>query len=146
MPPTPCEPCNCIPGNISNDKFKQDIEVILCNIVAALAGTTDDLLVTQTFTTTTLQAAVGPFNGLTKVAAQVHAVGGQPDDWSFEIYGSYDGVTYGRILTHSLGENPDGSYVIDQVLGVKYIKIVPKVVSLGGASSLVVSVYGNNAP
>lgn len=28
-----CDPCGCIPGNISNDKFKQDVEAILCKIV-----------------------------------------------------------------------------------------------------------------
>lgn len=36
---TPCQPCSCIDGNIPNDKFKQDIEVILCAILAAAGGT-----------------------------------------------------------------------------------------------------------
>lgn len=34
----PCVPCNCIPGNISNDKFKQDVELILCAILEAFDG------------------------------------------------------------------------------------------------------------
>lgn len=37
---TPCDPCSCIPGNISVDKFKQDVEIILCNILAAVAAAT----------------------------------------------------------------------------------------------------------
>lgn len=32
---TPCEPCECIPANIPNDKFKQDVLVILCAILEA---------------------------------------------------------------------------------------------------------------
>jgi len=36
MPLTPCEPCNCVPGVIPNDTFKQDVEVILCNILTVL--------------------------------------------------------------------------------------------------------------
>lgn len=35
---TPCVPCNCIGGNIDNNKFKQDVEIILCAILAALPG------------------------------------------------------------------------------------------------------------
>jgi len=32
----PCNPCSCIGGNIGDDKFKQDVLVILCDIVTAL--------------------------------------------------------------------------------------------------------------
>ncbi len=143
---TPCAPCECIQGIIQNEKFKQDIEIILCDILAAIAGTGADLLLSQSFTDLAPGAPVGPVNGLTKVSMQVSAVGGQPTDWSVELYGSYDGIAYGRILTHSLGENNDGGYVIDSVLGVKYVKVVPKVLTLGGASSITVRVFGNNAP
>lgn len=34
---TPCAPCSCIPGNIPNDKFKQDVEILLCAIAAAVS-------------------------------------------------------------------------------------------------------------
>jgi len=33
----PCSPCGCIPGNISNEKFKQDVEILLCNNVGSLS-------------------------------------------------------------------------------------------------------------
>lgn len=33
---TPCAPCNCIPGVIGVEKFKQDVEIILCNILTAI--------------------------------------------------------------------------------------------------------------
>lgn len=35
---TPCVPCNCIPGTIGNDKFKSDVENILCSILAAVSS------------------------------------------------------------------------------------------------------------
>jgi len=141
---TPCEPCNCIPGYIDNVKFKQDVEIILCAILAATGGGSGDQLIdSQSFTAIGTGVAVGPVSGLTRIAMQVSAVGGQPTDWSVELYGSYDGVSYGRILTHSLGVNNDGGYVIDNVLGVKYVKPVVKVLELGGASSIVVRIFGN---
>lgn len=37
----PCVVCDCIPGNISPQKFNQDVEIILCGILAAL---TDDII------------------------------------------------------------------------------------------------------
>lgn len=146
MPLTPCDPCNCVPGYIDNVKFKQDVEVILCGILGALSGGGDQLLLSESFTAVASGTPVGPITGLNKIAMQVSAVGGQPDDWSVELYGSYDGVAYGRILTHSLGVNNDGGYVLDDVLGVRYVKPVVKVLSLGGASSIVVRVFGNNTP
>lgn len=43
---TPCNPCaNCIQSNIPNDKFKQDVEFILCQILAATSGETSPLAV-----------------------------------------------------------------------------------------------------
>lgn len=33
-----CNPCGCIPPNIPNDKFKHDVELILCSILDALTG------------------------------------------------------------------------------------------------------------
>src|SRR6266853_2213479 len=33
---TPCDPCDCIGGNISDAKFKQDIEILLCAIRAGI--------------------------------------------------------------------------------------------------------------
>lgn len=33
---TPCSPCDCISGVIPNDKFKQDVEIILCSIMTSL--------------------------------------------------------------------------------------------------------------
>lgn len=32
----PCDPCDCIPSNIGNDKFKQDVENMLCQALNAL--------------------------------------------------------------------------------------------------------------
>lgn len=32
---TACAPCDCISSNIPNDKFKQDIETILCDLLTA---------------------------------------------------------------------------------------------------------------
>lgn len=144
MPLTPCSPCECQPGYIDNMKFKQDVEEILCSILSALSGGGDQLLGSESFTAPIPGTPIGPITGLNRIAMQVSAVGGQPTDWSVELYGSYDGVSYGRILTHSLGVNNDGGYVIDNVLGVKYVKPVVKVLELGGASSIVVRIFGNN--
>lgn len=36
MPLPPCGPCECIPANIGDDKFKQDVEVVLCQALVAL--------------------------------------------------------------------------------------------------------------
>lgn len=36
MAPDPCNPCDCIPGNIPNDTFKQMVISLLCKILAAL--------------------------------------------------------------------------------------------------------------
>ncbi len=33
-----CAPCNCIPVNIPNDKFKRDVELLLCELIAATTG------------------------------------------------------------------------------------------------------------
>ncbi len=35
---TPCNPCDCIGGNISDAKFKQDVIILLCSILAASGG------------------------------------------------------------------------------------------------------------
>lgn len=32
----PCDPCTCIPDNITDDKFKQDVENVLCQTLTAL--------------------------------------------------------------------------------------------------------------
>lgn len=39
---TPCAPCDCIPANISNEVFKQDVIILLC----AILDVRSDLLVT----------------------------------------------------------------------------------------------------
>lgn len=36
MPLSSCTPCTCISPLIGNDKFKQDIEIILCDILTVL--------------------------------------------------------------------------------------------------------------
>lgn len=35
---TPCAPCNCIPGNIPDDVFKQNTLIVLCEILDVLGG------------------------------------------------------------------------------------------------------------
>jgi hypothetical protein len=46
---TPCTPCGCIPGNIGNDKFKQDVEVLLCAILTAVGGPDEGLIAARFF-------------------------------------------------------------------------------------------------
>lgn len=142
---TPCFPCDCIQGNIGNAKFKQDVEVILCQILTALGGGGVALLDAQSFVAPIPGAISGPFAGLSRVSMQVYALGGQPNDWSVELYGSFDGVHYGRILTHSLGINDDGGYSYTTVLGVNYLKPVVKILDLGSASSITVNIFGNSS-
>lgn len=35
-PPSACSPCDCIPGTIPNETFKQQVIVLLCAILDAL--------------------------------------------------------------------------------------------------------------
>lgn len=46
---TPCAPCDCIGGNISDQKFKQDLEIILCGLIASNNGLTNVPAVTMAF-------------------------------------------------------------------------------------------------
>lgn len=36
MPLTPCEPCDCISGVTQNETFKQNVQIILCQMLTAI--------------------------------------------------------------------------------------------------------------
>lgn len=46
MAPDPCNPCDCIPGNIPNDTFKQMVMQALCQLVAG-GGIAENVVVTE---------------------------------------------------------------------------------------------------
>lgn len=104
---TPCVPCDCISANIPNDKFKQDIETILCGILGGTGGSQ------ATFVTGSVAGAAGgvPTTGV-KLIENTGNMGKQisinnTTDRALLI-SLDDGVTYGYPVAATTG-----SLVID---------------------------------
>lgn len=97
---TPCAPCSCIAGNIPNDKFKQDVEIILCNIAAGLAPVADvDLnnVPAASVGFASIGAVYGT-SGFTPTGGYLRSLGVQ-NSTDQDIQLSYDGgVTAGPIV------------------------------------------------
>jgi len=50
MPPSSCDPCGCIPGNMSREYFQQAALTVLCGILEATGGGGADQIVGGTLT------------------------------------------------------------------------------------------------
>lgn len=92
---TPCAPCNCIAGNIPNDKFKQDVEIILCAIASSVTPPPVDTDLTNIPAVSIAAASttVGfSTTGFTSAGGYLRQLGVQ-NNTNQDIQLSYDGGT-----------------------------------------------------
>ncbi len=128
---TPCQPCNCVPGNESTLTWQQNVRVTLCNLLAASGGggaasaainiPAVDIAfgaITNAYVATTFLAAAGE--------AKSVAVYNNTDA---DIQLSYDGVEGGPIVPQGTFRQIDfsanGRTLVAVDIYIKYLTSAP---------------------
>src|SRR5574340_961961 len=101
---TPCVPCGCIPGNIQEQTFKQDVLIVLCAILAASGGGSTPITATP-YAQVSVAAAAVPNAYASQGFASVKeltVINTTDADLEFQFDGSGAGIVHNTVLSNSI--------------------------------------------